>query len=344
MNERMPSFDGKSRSEKSGSPLEQSHVQMELMIDELRRTSHFERTSTLDGREHISSSERGEYSVRFVTDAKDAVVRGIHRTMVKEFGKEESETLTWLRHTIRKDLNRYHVAETPDGKVAAFSNTQYLELEPAPGHEHDPRESIVPIWHIVSDPAYRNRGVASELYQSFYQDALEEAKKRGNVMKGIIGEAVDSVEGFLNRMGRKRMYFEDREGNVHEVPYVCPPVDMDDATGEPREEPVPEHVMLRLISGEERMPNEDLVRMVKAMYTEYVGAPDNYDTQEAYQKALGYNMGLLDQLADAVGHSKDGSVFLMSREEREEKRRELARENKKLIEVETGGDELGEGE
>ncbi|MDP3772429.1 MAG: GNAT family N-acetyltransferase [bacterium] len=344
MKEGAPASVSSEQQKESGSALEQSHAHMESLIGELALTSRFERERTSNSRERISSPERGEYNIRFVTDAKDPVVRGIHRTMVKEFGKEESETLTWLRHTIRKDLNRYHVAETPEGEVAAFSNTQYLELDPALGHENDPRESVIPIWHIVSDPAFRNKGVASELYQSFYQDALEEAKKRGDVIKGIIGEAVDSVEGFLNRMGRKRMYFEDSNGNVHEVPYVCPPVDMDDTTGEPREEPVPEHVMLRLVNGEEKIPNEDLVRIVKAMYTEYVGAPDNYDTQEAYQKALEYNMGLLGQLADAVGQSKDGSVFLMSKEEREKKREELAREHKELRELETGEEEIDEGE
>ncbi len=317
---------------------------MQGLIDELARTSRFERTRDQDGRERVISPERSEYGIRYVTNARDPVVKKIHDTMVKEFGKEESETLTWLRHTIRKDLNRYHVAETPDGAVAAFSNTQYLELESASGRENNPRESIIPIWHIVSDPRYRNQGVASELYQSFYQDALAEAKKRGNAVKGVIGEAVSSVEGFLNRMGRKRMYFEDREGNVREVPYMCPPVDMDDVTGEPREEPVPEHIMVRLVNGEQTMPNEDLLRMVKAMYVEYVGAKDNYDSEEAYQKALGYNMGLLGELADAIGQSKDGAIFFMSREERDAKKEKIARANKEFREVSTEDDEIKEGE
>jgi len=348
MREKVPTSTSTSASvEKSNagkSSLETSHTQMQSLINELGRTSRFAREQTPDGRERIHSPERGEYGIRYVINAKDPVVKKIHATMVKEFGREESETLTWLRHTIRKDLNRYHVAETPEGKVAAFSNTQYLELESSQGKEDDPKESIVPIWHIVSDPALRNQGVASELYQSFYQDALAEAKKRGNVVKGIIGEAVSSVEKFLNRMGRKRMYFEDQGGNIHEVPYMCPPVDMDDATGEPRENPCPEHVMLRLVNGEQKMPKEDLLRMVKAMYVEYVGARENYDTEEAYQKSLGYNMRLLEQMADAMSQSKDGTVFMMSREERDAKRQNLEKRGKKLVEVTTEDDEIGEGE
>ena len=119
---------------------------------------------------------------------------------------------------------------------------------------------------------------------------------------------------------------------------------MDDATGEPREEPVPEHIMVRLVNGEQTMPNEDLLRMVKAMYVEYVGAKDNYDSEEAYQKALGYNMGLLGELADAIGQSKDGAIFFMSREERDAKKEKIARANKEFREVSTEDDEIKEGE
>ena len=317
---------------------------MRVMIRELANTSRFQRERRPDDREQVSSPERGVYSIRSIEDSKDPAIKKIHAVMVKEFGKEEAEALYWIRDTIKKDINRYHIAETPEGEIVAFSNTQYLELEPASGREREPRESIVPIWHIVSDRAHRNKGVASELYQNFYQDALVESQKRGNILKGIIGEAVSSVEGFLNRMGRKRMYFEDRAGNVHEIPYLCPPVDTDDRTGEPREDPMPEHVMLRLVNGDQKMPIEDLLRMIKAMYLEYVGASDNYDTKEAYQNALKYNMRMLMNLAETLQQSKDGSVFLMSRDQREAKRRELERGKKKLIEVVTEADEMGEGE
>lgn len=340
---RMPAVES-AGAEKGTEKIERSHDQMRGLISELAKTSQFTRDQLPDGREQISSPERGKYAIRYITDAKDPAIKKVHGAMVEEFGKEESETLTWLRHTVKKKINRYHIAETPEGDIATLSNTQYLELEPAKGHENEPKESIIPVWHIISDRAHRNKGIASELYQSFYQDALAEAQKRGNVIKGVIGEAVSSVEGFLNRMGRKRMYFEDKKGNMHEVPYLCPPVDMDDETGEPREEPMPEHVMLRLLDGEQKMPVEDLLRMVKAMYLEYVGAADNYDTKEAYQNSLGYNMQMIVNLAKTLKQSKDGTVFFMSRDEREVKRRTLEEGGKKLVEVVTEADEVGEGE
>lgn len=311
----------------------QSHRQMEGMIRELASGSRWERTVLPDKREKIRSPEGEEYSVRLIENPKDPLVKKMHGQMVEEFGKDEAETIGWLRHSIKEKLNYYHAMEAADGRLAVYSNTQYLELEPAAGKEGEPREAIVPIWHIYTAEEFRGKGLGSELYQNFYQNALAEAERRGNVLKAIIGEAVSTVETFLNRMGRKRMYFENAEGDVQEVPYLCPPIDMSTKTGEPLAPPMPEHLMVRMVNGEGRIKIEDVVRMVWAMYKEYTATEEDYDSPKAYQTARGYNEGLLNDLRKTLEGAKGGEIFLWSKEEREKNRKELYKRGKELHEV-----------
>ena len=314
---------------------EQSHARMQEMIAELKAASKFSRQEGDGNAEVITSPEGEQFTIRALRDPKDPAIKKLHSFMVKEFGKEESETLTWLRHTIKEGLNDYHIVEK-DGKIVAISNTRYFDMENGEG---SPKESILTVWHITTERRSRNKGLASEIYQSFYKTALDRAKENSHAFKGVVGEAVSSVEPFLNRMGRGRVYFEDASGNVKEVPYVCPPVDMDSATGEPLEDPVPEHIMVRLMNGKKEMPVQDLMRITETIYIrEYLGAPDNYESPDIYGKAREYNMGLLNEMRAALGGAKDGKVFFMTAAEREQKREELSRSGKELIEMQEEGE------
>lgn len=312
---------------------QKSHRKMEGLIRELAATGKYERSGLSDKKEKIRSPEGEEYSLRLIENPKDPLVKKMHGLMVEEFTEDETETIGWLRHSIKEKLNYYHAIEAANGELAVYSNTQYLELEPVAGKEGEPREAIVPIWHIYTADEFRGKGLATELYQNFYQNALAEAQKRGNVLKAVIGEAVSTVETFLNRMGRKRMYFEDAQGTIHEVPYLCPPIDMSTKTGEPLGPAVPEHLMVRMVNGDQEIPIGEVIRMVWAMYEEYTAAADNYDSREAYENARGYNRGLLDNLHKTLEQAKGGGVFLLSHNERETKQKELYKTGKELREV-----------
>ena len=75
--------------------------------------------------------------------------------------------------------------------------------------------------------------------------------------------------------------------------------------------------------------------MINVMYREYVGQEHNYTSHEAYEKSLGYNMDLLDTLRKVIARSPEGKVFFLNKQEREQKRKELRANKKRLYEVKT---------
>lgn len=319
---------------------EESAQGMERMAEELQASSPFQRSQER-GTETIRSPEGEAFTIRKLTKPYESAAKRTHEFMVEQFGREESEALYWFRHTIKEGINDYHAMEQ-DGRVVAFSNTRVLELEPQEGR---PQEAILTVWHISTEEALRNKGLASELYQSFYRDAAEKARERNQTMVGVVGEAVDKVESFLNRMARKRAYYEDPDGNIREIPYQCPPVDMDSKTGEPLEAPVPEHVMIRMMDDRQEMPAEDLLRMVEAIYfREYLGTQDDYASPEVYSRARQSNADLLEGMRTALAGAKGGKVFLMSRREREARRETLRAQGKDVYDTVTGGIEDAEAE
>lgn len=333
---------GDEMSRREHAPLvpEESAQRMERMAEELQASSPFQR-SRERGAETIHSPEGEAFTIQKLTKPYEKAAKRTHEFMVEQFGREESETLNWFRHTIKEGINDYHTMEQ-DGRVVAFSNTRCLELEPQGGK---PQEAILTVWHISTEEEMRNKGLASELYQSFYRDAAAKARERNQAIVGVVGEAVDAVESFLNRMGRKRAYYEDTEGNVREIPYQCPPVDMDSKTGEPLEAPVPEHVMIRMMDDQQEMPTEDLLRMVEAIYfREYLGAADDYASPEAYSRARQSNADLLGGMRGALAVAKGGKVFFMSRQEREARREALRAQGKDVYDTVTGGGENAEAE
>lgn len=275
-----------------------------------------------------------ELVIRFLHDPNDRSVEQMYALMVEELSEEEAERPAWIRHAIEEQLYWYHVVETRGGKLIAFSSTKYLELTPLRGMDTSPQESLFAVWFIVTDPTFRSRGLAHTLYERFLGEAYAEAQARGQRLKAIIGEAVGSIESFLNPMGRKRIYFEDEYGDVHEVPYLAPPINMDACTGEPDGVPVPEHLMLRMLNDTQELTVEELLQMIWVMYEQYVGAESDYRSRAAFEHARQHNRHLLQQLSNILSRAVDGKIFLLSREEREQRRAELRALGKELYEIE----------
>jgi predicted N-acetyltransferase YhbS len=306
---------------------EESYSRMDDLIEELQNSSKFKERKVLDdGREVIRSPEAGEFFIRRVQDTNDPAVQKIHEFLVKEFSKEEADTLETVKAAVEQEVQVYRIAENAEGRIVALGNMQYLELESS-------QEAMLFAAYVVTDADYRKAGLGSELYPGFYNFAKEKAKKDGVCIKGIIGEAVDTVESFLNRMGRKRIYFEDENGNIREVPYVQAPLDWDKKTGEPKTKAVAEHLMIRLLDGRQEMQISEIMPMVKAIYEEnYTFAEEYFKTKKAYQACEDTVMSHLSELENVLQKAKDGKLFLMDKAEREKKQKEIETQGKQIFE------------
>ena len=305
---------------------QESYKRVDGLVEELQATSKFEREKLSDGREVIRSPEAGEFFIRKIEDVKDPAVEKMYELLVKEFSEEEADTPETIRGAIESDIQAYHVVEDAKGHVIALSNTEYLKLESS-------QDAMIFIAYVATDPGYRRLGIGSELYPGFYDFAKEKAKQDQARIKGVIGEAVGPVESFLNRMGRKRMYFEDEQGSIHEVPYIQAPLDWSEKTGKPRQKATPEHLMIRLLDERQEMQVSEVISMVKAIYEEnYIFPEDYFKTEKAYQACEDTVMGHLKDLEVTLQKAKGGKIFLMDKKERAEKQKELEAQGKQIFE------------
>jgi len=315
---------GEERAEMSA---HESYDKINRLIEELQATSKFEREKLDDGREVIRSPEAGEFFIRKIQDEKDPSVQKIHQLLIKELSKEGADTIETIKNAVKNDIQDYRVVEDAAGRVIAASNTEYLKIE-------DSQDAMIFVAYIVTAPDYRQKGIGSELYPSFYNLAKEKAKEEGLRIKGVIGEAGEEVESFLNRMGRKRMYFEDEQGNFHEIPYMQAPLAWDEKTGKPRQKAAPEHLMIRLLDERQEMQASEVISMVKAIYEEnYIFSEEYFKTEKAYQACEDTVMGHLKELENALQKAKDGKVFLMDKKEREVRRKELEAEGRQIFDL-----------
>src|SRR5205823_1803239 len=149
------------------------------------------------------------------------------RFMKQHFG-EEAETYNWFLHTIKKNLNNYFIIIDSTRKIIGLSNSQYIKLPRETRHETI--QSVIAVWHIAVDSSHRNRGLATWLYENVFRKYLLVGRRRRHEILAIVGEAVESAENFLNSLGRKRLFYKQGDG-LHEVSYMCPPLDYDPNTG-----------------------------------------------------------------------------------------------------------------
>jgi len=310
---------------------EDSWKKMQEWIAELKSTSKFSREKMADGREKIRSADGQDFFVRRIENPQDPAVKKLHKFLLSALSADEVDDLDTIRGAMAGRDYAYHAIEDQSGKMVSVSNVGYLETE-LPEQKKGTKEGMAFVAYIVTGRNFRKMGLGSELYQNIYSFALQEAKSRGHGLKSVIGEA-GTVEPFLNRMGRKKMYFEDRDGNLREVPYLQAPLEWDKKTGKPMSRAVPEHLMLRLTNGKQGLNIDELLPMVWALYKDNNIPPNEFFRSKAAQeKNYARVVGYLEKLKKALRESKDGRLFLMSAEEREQKARELQAGGKNLYE------------
>lgn len=303
---------------------------IDKLIEELETRSRYVHETLDDKQERITSPEE-KFLISNIADANDPRLEKLYDLLVGEFGEGETESLEWMRHAIEEDINHYHVVQNETDNIVSVAITQYLTTPSSIGARGE--DALIYISYIFTKPELRGKQLAAELYRSFYKSYADRAIKNEDRITAVIGETETRVETFLNRMGRQRVYFEDASGNVCEVPYTFPSVEIDLKTGEPIFPPTPEHFMIRMLDGRREIPARELLPMMRRIMIEYVGVEGDYASPQAYQVAMAYIDNLFSNIEQALSGAKNGMAFLMSKTERETKRQKLEIEGKQLIEI-----------
>lgn len=313
--------------------VEQSCQGMEKMIEELKVISPYKRETGPDGKETLISPEGEKFFVERLTNPEDPTVLAVQSLIEKTFSENEVDSLETTKEAIRSNSANYFVIKNESDELVTLSCTSFENVVNPDSDTFDllePKQGIVSVGFIITEPKFKNKNLAKELYQSFYKRTISEARQNQSIIKGVVGESVEKVEKLLNKMNRKRMYFNDQDGNVQEIKYICPPLIYDDEKSIPISDTSPEHLMFKAIDNQQEITTKDLLSIVKTIYkTFYIfDSLQNEKSQEVNVKTV---LEIYHQLEKELQQAQDGKIFLMSATERDAKRIELESKGKKLI-------------
>lgn len=275
---------------------------------------------------------RKEFNIRCLDDPYDRAIEKILRLLTQEFTEDEVESVECMRQSIEMDICQLYVVEDVNGEVLSFMLTHYLVLDPNERAENYDTETILYIAYIITDVNHRGKGFARELYKKVHEDIFQKAAFHRHRLKAIIGDTDASIESFLNHMSRKRIYYEGSDGNIYEVPYIQPPIDMDKHTGSPLYKEVPTHLMIKLENDRQECCVYDLLRIIKSIYSLYIERECGYHSKDAYDKANKYITNIFSRIEKIMTEAKDSKLFLLDSAEREIKQCELQIKGKNLYE------------
>jgi hypothetical protein len=131
-------------------------------------------------------------------------------------------------------------------------------------------------------------------------------------------------------MNRKRIYFNDQDGNVQEIKYLCPPLIYDDEKSVPISDTAPEHLMYRSVDNRQEFTTTELLSLVKTIYKSFYIFND-LKNEKSRKINIKMVLEIYHQLEKELQQAQNGKVFLMSADERKQKRIELENKGKKLI-------------
>jgi len=297
------------------------------LLKELRESSKFA-TEKLE-KETVLTSKNGEKY--YLTEVCDRGSEG-NKKLAKElrsflgnfFDPEENDPEIDYEIAIERGLSDFFLVRNEKGEIVSVLNSQLAELSRGAGGQ---KEETLVVWYVVTDPGSRGRGLATELYLAAYSSAFGKVAERNSRLLAITGETESGVEGYLNKMGRRRSYYEDKDGNFVEIPYKSPPSDADsDAQSE--------HFMAMFLDDRKQCATDDFLRLVRGIYGQYT-RPEYFerDTIGFTKKYMKLVDGVYADLVATLKNSKDGVVYFFNREEREKKKQELEKKNRKVIEL-----------
>jgi ribosomal protein S18 acetylase RimI-like enzyme len=306
---------------------ERSWASMESFIGEVASRSRLQRT--VDGEVVRLETESGEkFEMAEIADRGEAentkFAKEIREFLSNFFDEDENDVEGDYVAAIENKFGSFYVVRNDKQEIVSFLNSQLAVVEKSGG----PPDASLVVWYVVTDEQCQDKGLATELYHSAYEGGLRDMKAQGARFLSVAGETNPTVETYLNRMGRKRVYYETADG-LSEVEYLSPPSTADD-------DPVAEHFMARFFDDRTEVGTEEFLRVIRSIYDLYLKPEYFEDDSESFKKK--YFKKVEDTyrtLADTLGDAKGGKLYLLSAEERAGKQEELRKKGKSITELET---------
>ena len=282
-----------------------SEQTIETLLAQLELTSGYRR-ERLDIHKELLHSGNNTFSAILLTVEDGALLQQTYRLLSGTFEGEMDDFRPLVNEWILDPNIAYHAICNRTGEVIAAANCSYLPLE---------SRGVLAVWYVAVSSEHRGKRLVHELYHNMYQFASNRSAALGVKLSAIVGEAshadLETIERVLRRpeIARKRVYYSTEMGEV-EVPYVSPPLKWS-VEGIATEEAEPNHLMVKMVTGCERMSVNELMGIITAIYTDsYVPREEDFRDRGAHERACGIVRGYLNGIETALASARGAEVFL----------------------------------
>lgn len=295
-------------------------------VEDLSKMKHEEKRGSII---ELTDSEEQKYTISSVTDKNPEdnkkVAEEIHEFWGNFFEKNEIQEAKYNQKAIEEHLSDFYLIRNNEQDIVGAMNTAFIE-SPAAENPKQSETSLL-IWYVATLDSERGKGLGAELYKKALTDFLEKTKEKNAIAKGVIGETVPDVEPFLNKMDRKRVYYENKDGALIEVPFEAPSEieDQDD-------EPVAEHFMVIMLDKEKeedgKISTDTLLSFIRSVYDQYC-LPEWFEDKSTCEKAVRDSNAIYKRTEATLASAVGGKIILLSSSER----KKLIASGKKIIEI-----------
>ncbi len=276
--------------------------------------------------------KREKFNIELINDPESPALPKAYQVLAETFKPEEMDSLEIIREKM-KGL-RYGYDMGGKAFVLALKNKQeevqatlvggLMPLFKEQAEKNNDRVLI--IFYLAIKDQMKKFGFGREAMIDAYKFAQVEAKKEKTNFKGAAGECTYTSRDYWEKFGWRRVYANNKNRLIEEIPYAQPPMAYDLKTGEVPEGAgvAPEHLMVQLIDQADQS-DEDLksnvIRVVQTFYksNNYVDSRafidaaggDEESAEQAYQKHLKAVKPFEDKYSEDL---KKGTVKLYSQE------------------------------
>ncbi|MFH1236493.1 MAG: hypothetical protein V1685_06190 [Parcubacteria group bacterium] len=305
-------------------------AQEHALLAQMQSRTTVQRIENQDGSVDIETEEGDKYKIEKIESGKDPRVKESHGLLKRTFGRAEVDSLRTIQTAIDgKVVGDEESADTPllvhtvqneQGNVIGTNHSAVLEtLNPEFKGTGD---GVALQAYTAVEKGQEGKGIDREMLRKSVTDALKHARERNVKLAAIITEATaEAPEGFYNSIGMRRMYFENAEGKLVEVPYRQSELadDWDPGSGNPREgaEKVALHLMTARLDQQTHITADEVMGYVRAIMNY-----DSFQTEGYFKNQRAYTAHEttlqkdLHELATALKEAKDGKIMLMTEAER----------------------------
>ncbi|MFY9492988.1 MAG: hypothetical protein WAP55_00670 [Minisyncoccia bacterium] len=265
--------------------------------------------------------------LRRVSKSNDPATTEIFNLLCRTFSEDEADTLETIQSDVTDpDVAFFVIQEKNNPRVLALINVYVLPVGPS-GLQ-------LFIGYVVTDDTERDKSLASRLYRAACLFFMRRSEIKAREAYGIVGEMVETVEEFFLKVGGCRRLYVETPERILEIPYIQPPLDFDKRTGRPLKNPVPEHLMLRLVDYGDELSVEDVLKIVWSIYESYFFEEDDFESEKAYHRHCAVMSELFENLKRSLP-DPSSRVFMMNHVIRQGLARDLKNAGRKLVEVTT---------